>query len=79
MNTTWLNSLKLNSRVQIVGKGTDRDEEGNIYETGEVEKANVWAYVEGYAAKISNGYAETVSEIDYRIIFRYRHDMNFSS
>ena len=52
-----------------------QDEVGNLIEQGRTEVAAVWAMVLPYAAKISDGYAEKVDEVTYRIVIRYREDI----
>ncbi|MBP3787983.1 MAG: phage head closure protein [Prevotella sp.] len=54
---------------------TEQDGAGNLVEQDRTEVATVWAKVLPYAAKISDGYAEEVKEVDYRIAIRYRTDI----
>jgi head-tail adaptor len=51
------------------------DEVGNLIEQDRTEVATVWAMVLPYAAKISDGYAEKVDEVTYRVVIRYREDI----
>ena len=69
-----LNELK--QRITILRPVTEQDGEGNLVEQDRTEVATVWAKVLPYAAKISDGYAEEVKEVDYRIAIRYRADIN---
>ena len=66
---------KLKQRVKIFRPMTTEDEVGNLIEQGRTEVATVWAMVLPYAAKISDGYAEKVDEVTYRIVIRYREDV----
>ena len=68
-----LNELK--QRIMILRPVTEQDGEGNLVEQDKTELATVWAKVLPYAAKISDGYAEEVKEVDYRIAIRYRTDI----
>lgn len=68
-----LNELK--QRITILRPVTEQDVEGNLVEQDRTEVATVWAKVLPYAAKISDGYAEEVKEVDYRIAIRYRTDI----
>ena len=68
-----LNELK--QRITILRPVTEQDGEGNLVEQDRTEVATVWAKVLPYAAKISDGYAEEVKEVDYRIAIRYRTDI----
>lgn len=75
MNVT-LNELR--ERIKIVRPITMVDDAGNLLEESEAEVATVWAKILPYAAKISNGYAEKIEEINYRIVIRYREDVTVS-
>ena len=66
---------ELQQRVTILRPVTTVDEVGNLIEDGQEEVCTVWAKVLPYAAKISDGYAEKVDEVNYRIIIRYRSDI----
>lgn len=66
---------ELRQRVTILRPVTEPDEVGNLIKTGETEIATVWAKVLPYAAKISDGYAEKVEEVNYRIVIRHRDDV----
>ena len=66
---------QLRQRVRIERPSTITDEEGNIVEQGRELYGIVWAKVLPFAAKISDGYAEKVSEVDYRVAIRYRADI----
>ena len=68
-----LNELK--QRVIILRPTVEEDEVGNLIEQGRSEVATVWAKVLPYAAKISDGYAEKVDEVNYRVVIRYREDI----
>ena len=57
-----LNELK--QRIMILRPVTEQDGEGNLVEQDRTEVATVWAKVLPYAAKIFDGYAEEVKELD---------------
>ena len=66
---------ELRHRITLLRPVTDTDEEGNILSSPVVEVGKAWALVLPFAAKISDGYAEKVQEVDYRIVIRYRTDV----
>ena len=66
---------ELRHRISILRPVTDTDDEGNILTQTTQEVGKAWALVLPFAAKISDGYAEKVQEVDYRIVIRYRMDM----
>ena len=66
---------ELRHRISILRPVTDTDDEGNILSSSVQEVGKVWALVLPFAAKISDGYAEKVQEVDYRIVIRYRTDV----
>ena len=63
---------ELRHRITFLRPVTDTDDEGNILAQTTQEIAKAWALVLPFAAKISDGYAEKVQEVDYRIVIRYR-------
>ena len=63
---------ELRHRITILRPVTDTDDEGNILSSSVQEIGKAWALVLPFAAKISDGYAEKVQEVDYRIVIRYR-------
>ncbi|ERJ94978.1 hypothetical protein HMPREF1992_00925, partial [Selenomonas sp. oral taxon 892 str. F0426] len=63
---------ELRHRITILRPVTDTDDEGNILVQTTQEVGKAWALVLPFAAKISDGYAEKVQEVDYRIVIRYR-------
>lgn len=66
----------LNQKIDIVFYTDTRDEEGNIIRNqGQTRYKNLWAKVLPYASKISMGYAEKVNEINYRVVIRYKSDI----
>ena len=69
---------ELRQRVTILRPVTTVDDAGNLIESGAEEVCTVWAKVLPYAAKISDGYAEKVDEVNYRIVIRYRDDVEVS-
>jgi len=66
---------ELRHRISILRPVTDTDDEGNILSSSVQEVGKAWALVLPFAAKISDGYAEKVQEVDYRIVIRCRKDM----
>ena len=66
---------ELRHRISILCPVMDTDDEGNILSSSVQEVGKVWALVLPFAAKISDGYAEKVQEVDYRIVIRYRTDV----
>ena len=66
---------ELRHRISILRPVTDTDDEGNILAQTTQEVGKAWALVLPFAAKISDGYAEKVQEVDYRIVIRYRMDV----
>ena len=66
---------ELRHRISILRPVTEIDDEGNILAQTTQEVGKAWALVLPFAAKISDGYAEKVQEVDYRIVIRYRMDM----
>ena len=66
---------ELRHRISILRPVTDTDDEGNILVQTTQEVGKVWALVLPFAAEISDGYAEKVQEVDYRIVVRYRADV----
>ena len=66
---------ELRHRISILRPMTETDDEGNILSSSVQELSKAWALVLPFAAKISDGYAEKVQEVDYRIVIRYRMDV----
>ena len=66
---------ELRHRISILRPVTDTDDEGNILAQTTQEVGKAWALVLPFAAKISDGYAEKVQEVDYRVVIRYRKDI----
>ena len=71
----YVSLSELRHRIKILRPITEEDAVGNLIEQGRSEVATVWAKVLPYAAKISDGYAEKVDEVSYRIVIRYREDI----
>ena len=69
---------ELRHRITILRPVTETDDEGNILSSSVQELSKAWALVLPFAAKISDGYAEKVQEVDYRIVVRYRTDVRVS-
>ena len=66
---------ELRHRITFLRPVTDTDDEGNILAQTTQEVGKAWALVLPFVAKISDGYAEKVQEVDYRIVIRYRMDV----
>ena len=66
---------ELRHRITILRPITETDDEGNILSSSMQELSKAWALVLPFAAKILDGYAEKVREVDYRIVIRYRADV----
>lgn len=66
---------ELRHRITILRPVMDTDDEGNILSSSVQEVSKAWALVLPFGAKISDGYAEKVQEVDYRIVIRYRVDV----
>ena len=66
---------ELRHRITFLRPVTDTDDEGNILAQTTQEVGKAWALVLPFAAKISDGYAEKVQEVDYRVVVRYRSDV----
>jgi len=66
---------ELRHRITFLRPITETDDEGNILAQTTQEVGKAWALVLPFAAKISDGYAEKVQEVDYRIVIRYRTDV----
>ena len=66
---------ELRHRISILRPVMGTDDEGNILSSSVQELPKAWALVLPFAAKISDGYAEKVQEVDYRIAIRYRADV----
>lgn len=66
---------ELRHRIIIQRPVSTIDDMGNLIQDGTENVCTVWAKVLPYAAKISDGYAEKVDEVSYRIAIRYRADI----
>ena len=66
---------ELRHRISILRPVTETDDEGNILAQTTQEVGKAWALVLPFAAKISDGYAEKVQEVDHRVVIRYRADV----
>lgn len=66
---------ELRQRITIQRPVSEVDDMGNLIQQRTKEVCTVWAKVLPYAAKISDGYAEKVDEVSYRIAIRYRADI----
>ena len=66
---------ELRHRITLLRPVMDADDEGNILAQTTQEVGKAWALVLPFTAKISDGYAEKVQEVDYRIVIRYCMDV----
>ena len=66
---------ELRHRISILRPVMETDDEGNILAQTTQEVGKAGALVLPFAAKISDGYAEKVQEVDYRMVIRYRTDV----
>lgn len=66
---------ELRHRITLLRPVTETDEEGNLVIQDVQEVGKAWALVLPFAAKISDGYAERVQQVDYRIAIRHRTDV----
>ena len=69
---------ELRHRITILRPVTETDDEGKILSSSVQEVGKAWALVLPFAAKILDGYAEKVQEVDYRIVIRYRADVRMT-
>ena len=69
---------ELRHRVTIKRPTVTIDDEGNIIENSLADFLTLWAKVLPTAAKISDGYVEQVNEVHYRIVIRYRTDIEIT-
>ena len=67
--------FEMSERITIQRPKTFTDNEGNIIEESSPDLKTVWAKVFPAASKISEGYAERVQEIIYRVVVRYGIDI----
>ena len=65
----------LRERVTITRRTKSRDAYGNIIRGAPAVVAECWAKVLASGAVIKSGYSETVNQINYRVIVRYRGDI----
>ena len=68
----------LREKITIQRPQKYTDGEGNIIEETSPDLIKVWAKILPVAAKNSEGYAEKVQEIQYKIFIRYRTDIQIS-
>ena len=66
---------ELRQRITIQRPVSTVDHMVILIQDGTEDVCTVWAKVLPYAAKISDGYAEKVDEVSYRIAIRYRADI----
>lgn len=65
----------LNERISVIYFETVRNERGDIINTQEVERCQIWAQVYPLTAKISEGAPERTNTINYRVTIRQRNDI----
>ncbi len=66
---------EMRHRIKILRPVMTIDDAGNSVIVGTAEVVTVWAKVLPYTAKISDGTAEVINKISYRIIIRYFTDV----
>ena len=65
----------LRERVDIMRAVKTRDAYGNVIRGAPAVVASCWAKVLPSGAVIRDGYSETVNQINYRVVVRYRSDI----
>lgn len=65
----------LHERVDIMRAVKTRDAYGNVIRGAPAVVASCWAKVLPSGAVIRDGYSETVNQVNYRIVVRYRTDI----
>ena len=68
----YVNIGELRHRVTVLRPRAEPDASGNLVAGDCDEVFSCWAKVLPFAAKISDGTAELVREVDYRVVLRYR-------
>ena len=63
----YVNIGELRHRITVLRPRDAPDEAGNLIEQSRERYCTCWA-------KISDGYAEQVKEVEYRVVMRYRED-----
>nr|DAV58347.1 MAG TPA: head tail joining protein [Caudoviricetes sp.] len=71
----YVNVGELRHHVIVLRPRDAPDDAGNIVEQSRAPYCSCWAKVLPFAAKISDGYAEQVKEVEYRVVVRYREDI----
>ena len=66
---------ELRHRITVLRPRDALDAAGNLVEQSREPYCTCWAKVLPFAAKISDGYAEQVKEVEYRIVMRDREDI----
>ena len=65
----------LRERVDIMRATQTRDAYGNVIRGAPAVVASCWAKVLPSGSLIRDGYSETVNQVNYRIVVRYRTDI----
>lgn len=65
----------LTERVTVVYQTTVINERGNVIRSEDTVRCDVWAKVLPISARSSVGDTERIAEVTYRIIIRYRNDI----
>ena len=71
----YVNIGELRHRITVLRPRDALDAAGNLVEQSREPYCTCWAKVLPFAAKISDGYAEQVKEVEYRIVMRDREDI----
>ena len=66
----YVNIGELRHRITVLRPRDAPDEAGNLVEQSRTPYCTCWAKVLPFAAKISDGYAEQVKEVEYRVVVR---------
>lgn len=69
---------ELRERIGVIREEVHADEFGNLIRSNARTLFTVWAFVLPYTGKLSNGFAETVADISYRVVIRYREDISIT-
>ena len=65
----------LHERIDIMRATQTRDAYGNVIRGAPAVVASCWAKVLPSGSLIRDGYSETVNQVNYRIVVRYRTDI----
>ena len=66
---------ELRHRITVLRPRDAPDAAGNLVEQSRDAYCTCWVKILPFAAKISDGYAEQIKEVEYRVVMRYREDI----